>query len=106
MPDIPNASIRHADANLLRVEAVAAQCSVSAKTIRRWIASGLSTYRMPGAGSRPIVLIRRNELTAWLEKYHFSGNGEGDAAVLQLGGRRLVGSHRTSPHTHRLSVQN
>jgi excisionase family DNA binding protein len=78
-------------ASLLRVHEVADHCSVSQKTVRRWInEGGLPTHRLPGAGSRGITLVSREDLESWLAGFRHREPAKDDEPVIHLAGRRLL----------------
>jgi Helix-turn-helix domain len=81
------------DKRLLKVEDVAEQCSVSARTVRRWInGDGLPTHRLPGCGSRGILRVDAGELELWLARYQhdFAADGKSNDKTMRLNGRRFI----------------
>jgi len=78
---------------LLRVPEAAALCGVSSKTVSRWIESEkLPIIRPQGQGSRPMTLIARKDLDAWIEEHRTVHEASPDAhkPTVSIGGRRFV----------------
>jgi len=82
---------------LLTVPDVAALCGVSRKTVDRWIESeSLPTIRPNGHGARPMKLIARKDLDAWIEEHRTVHKASPDAhkVTVTIQGRRFVRSKK------------
>tara|TARA_R110000744_G_scaffold380561_1_gene502596 strand:+ start:28025 stop:28348 length:324 start_codon:yes stop_codon:yes gene_type:complete len=80
---------------LLTVPDVAALCGVSEKTVRRWIETErLPTIRPMGHGARPMKLIARKDLDAWIEEHRSVHVASPDAhkPSVTINGRRFMRS--------------
>ena len=80
---------------LLRISEVATSCSVSARTVYRWIErDGLPVHRIPGAGVREIRRISAEDLDEWLShhRYDLAAANASTQQTLQLNGRRFISS--------------
>lgn len=85
-----SANADKSEAKFLRVADVAQRCSVSVKTVYRWIGEGLPIHQMPGSGARGIILIAGIDLEVWLRQYRREPVPQ--PAKLRLSGRRLIKS--------------
>lgn len=81
---------------MLTLPEVAAACGVSAKTVRRWIANGaLPCVRLPGAGSRPMTLLRPSDLQAWINTSTVQAEvTPSEQRTVALQGRRFIHDRR------------
>jgi len=80
---------------LLSLEQVAAWCSVSCRTVRRWMDDGLPVHRLPGKGARPIVRIAREDLNDWIRRHRFDPSLSPSATqTIRLDGRRFLGADK------------
>lgn len=87
-----------ATARLHSLDEVAALCSVSKRTVQRWIDDdGLPIHRIPGAGARGIVRIAESDLTEWLSQFRKRAADKADRPVLRLNGRRFTKNPSDSP---------
>ena len=92
---------------LLKVEDVAEQCSVSTRTVRRWInGDGLPVHRLPGCGSRGILRIDAGELELWLARYQhdFAADDKSNDKTMQLNGRRFIHDGSDGKNRNRLDA--
>ena len=77
---------------LMTVAEVARQCSVSTRTVYRWIRNGLPIHRIPGTGARPILRISRRDLDECLSKTRQTSTDVArvDSPTIRLDGRKFI----------------
>jgi excisionase family DNA binding protein len=66
----PSRKVQPSSSRLLDLDEVAERCSVSTKTVRRWIeGDGLPVHRLPGNGLRPIIRVAEDDLENWRHRF-------------------------------------
>jgi excisionase family DNA binding protein len=89
---------RASNTRLLKIDDVAEMCSISKRTVYRWIDSeGLPVHRFPGSGRASILRIANDDLADWLGQYrHDFAEENKPEQIVKLNGRRFIGVGRSS----------
>lgn len=83
---------------LLTISQVAKTCSVSKRTVYRWIdKANLPTHFMPGIGTRRILRVSRDDLDRWLAQHRHDPAVKHASSTFALNGRRFIKSVQPQP---------
>ena len=81
---------------LLSLAQVADLCTVSSRTVRRWIHDGLPAHRLPGNGARGILRVSYIDLEDWIDHHRCALDADPtQEQAICLEGRRFMATPRS-----------